>query len=139
MDALPADVPVDLPDRLDFARFVDERRPALLRTARAITRDAHTAEDLLQVVLVRVARAGRTSGSRAARDAYVRRALMNQYATWSRQQWRTPRASPPRTCPNGGRPTRRRAAATERELWPLVAGAPAPASAPPSCCATTRG
>ncbi len=123
MDALPADVPVDLSDRLDFARFVEERRPALLRTARAITRDAHSAEDLLQVVLVKVARRWADIREPGARDAYVRRALMNQYATWSRQQWRR-RELPTADLPERGPadPTPRRG--DQLELWPLVAALP---------------
>ena len=39
---------------LDFASYVAARRPALLRWARAVTGDPHTAEDVLQTSLVRV-------------------------------------------------------------------------------------
>jgi len=48
----------------DFAAYVAERRPALLRWATVVAGDPHTAEDLVQASLVRVLPGGRASGSR---------------------------------------------------------------------------
>ena len=72
----------------DFASYVAARRPALLRWARAVAGDPHSAEDLLQDSLVRVL--PRWDGIRegAAADAYVRRTITRQYVSWQRQPWR---------------------------------------------------
>lgn len=72
----------------DFASYVAARRPALLRWARAVAGDPHSAEDLLQDSLVRVL--ARWEGLRegAAADAYVRRTITRQYVSWQRQPWR---------------------------------------------------
>ena len=72
----------------DFASYVAARRPALLRWARAVAGDPHSAEDLLQDSLVRVL--PRWDGLRegAAADAYVRRTITRQYVSWQRQPWR---------------------------------------------------
>jgi RNA polymerase sigma-70 factor (sigma-E family) len=72
----------------DFASYVAARRPALLRWARSVAGDPHSAEDLLQDSLVRVL--PRWDGLRegAAADAYVRRTITRQYVSWQRQPWR---------------------------------------------------
>lgn len=81
-----------LPDEVsvvpDLASYVAARRPALLRWARAVAGDPHSAEDLLQDSLVRVL--PRWDGLRegAAADAYVRRTITHQYVSWQRQPWR---------------------------------------------------
>ncbi|SEC49688.1 RNA polymerase sigma-70 factor, sigma-E family [Nocardioides exalbidus] len=72
----------------DFAAYVDERRPALLRWARAVAGDPHTAEDLLQTSLVRVLPHWGRLRDAAAADAYVRRAILHQHVSWQRQRWR---------------------------------------------------
>lgn len=72
----------------EFAAYVAERRPALLRFARAVAGDPHTAEDLLQAALVRVLPHWGRIRERAAADAYVRRTITRQYVSWQRQPWR---------------------------------------------------
>lgn len=74
--------------RLDFEEYVVAQRPALLRVARAISRDHDTAEDLLQSTLAGVFR--RWSGIRdhRAADAYIRRAMVNTHTSWLRKRWR---------------------------------------------------
>ena len=72
----------------EFAAYVAERRPALLRFARAVAGDPHTAEDLLQAALVRVLPHWGRIRERAAADAYVRRTITRQHVSWQRQPWR---------------------------------------------------
>ncbi|HEX5995032.1 MAG TPA: SigE family RNA polymerase sigma factor [Jiangellales bacterium] len=69
-----------------FAEFVTARSPRLLRTAYLLTQDWAQAEDLLQTALVRAWRAwGRID---ADPEPYVRRILVNVYASWWRRRWR---------------------------------------------------
>jgi RNA polymerase sigma-70 factor (sigma-E family) len=71
-----------------FRDYVAARQRALLRTARMLTGNQHTAEDLVQATLERVW----PRWSRVVRDgepdAYVRRVLVNTYSTWWRRKWR---------------------------------------------------
>ena len=72
-----------------FRDYVAARQRALLRTARMLTGNQHTAEDLVQAALERVW----PRWSRVVRDgdpdAYVRRVLVNTYSTWWRRKWRS--------------------------------------------------
>ena len=72
----------------DFASYVAARRPTLLRWARAVAGDPHSAEDLLQDSLVRVLPRWEGLRERGAADAYVRRTITRQYVSWQRQPWR---------------------------------------------------
>lgn len=71
-----------------FRDYVAARQRALLRTARMLTGNQHTAEDLVQTALERVW----PRWSRIVRDgdpdAYVRRVMVNTYSTWWRRKWR---------------------------------------------------
>ena len=71
-----------------FRDYVAARQRALLRTARMLTGNQHTAEALVQATLERVW----PRWSRIVRDgdpdAYVRRVLINTYSTWWRRKWR---------------------------------------------------
>ncbi|UMG94306.1 SigE family RNA polymerase sigma factor [Nocardioides sp. TF02-7] len=81
--------PVDA--RVDFDDFVAARSQALLRTAYLLTRDHGLAEDLLQTALSKAWFAwSRVDGQP---EAYVRKILVNTYASWWRRRW------------NGERPT----------------------------------
>jgi RNA polymerase sigma-70 factor (sigma-E family) len=85
---------------VDFDAYVAERRPALLRWARAVTGDSHAAEDLLQDSLARVLPRWGSIREGAAADAYVRRTITRQYVSWQRQPWRrdeVPSAALPET------------------------------------------
>lgn len=125
-----------LPDEVsvvpDFASYVAARRPALLRWARAVAGDPHSAEDLLQDSLVRVL--PRWDGLRegAAADAYVRRTITRQYVSWQRQPWRrdeiasaTVPETEPEAVPEAG-PASRQGATLDRagRLWDLVLALP---------------
>ncbi|GAA1372445.1 SigE family RNA polymerase sigma factor [Catellatospora chokoriensis] len=69
-----------------FAEFVATRSPRLLRTAYLLTHDWGQAEDLLQTSLVKAWGAWRRID--ADPEPYVRRILVNTYATWWRRRWR---------------------------------------------------
>ena len=73
---------------LDFASYVAARRPALLRWARAVSGDPHTAEDLVQVSLVRVLARWGSLRVKTAADAYVRRTITRQHVSSHRRPWR---------------------------------------------------
>jgi RNA polymerase sigma-70 factor (sigma-E family) len=115
-----------VPATVEFADYVRERRTALLRAARAISTDPDLAEDLLQTVLGKVGSRWGAIRNHGAADAYVRRAMVNQQASWYREKWRklevvtsqppepTPDASPAGTGHDWG----------DLQLWPLVAALP---------------
>jgi len=68
-----------------FEEFVAARSAALLRTAYLLTRDRTLAEDLLQTALTKAYLAwGRVEGNP---EPYVRRILINTYASWWRRKW----------------------------------------------------
>jgi RNA polymerase sigma-70 factor (sigma-E family) len=68
-----------------FDEFVAARSPRLLRTAYLLTRDHALAEDLLQTALTKAYLAwSRVEGDP---EPYVRRILVNTYASWWRRKW----------------------------------------------------
>ncbi|MBZ5733205.1 SigE family RNA polymerase sigma factor [Nocardioides sp. TRM66260-LWL] len=72
-------------DRADFDEFVASRSSALLRLAFLLTRDHALAEDLLQTALTKAWFAwARLDG---APEPYVRKVLVNTYASWWRRRW----------------------------------------------------
>jgi len=68
-----------------FEHFVATRSTRLLRTAYLLTQDQHLAEDLLQTSLAKAWRSWSRIDS--DHDAYVRKILVNTYATWWRRKW----------------------------------------------------
>ena len=69
-----------------FEEFVAARSATLLRTAYLLTRDHGLAEDLLQTALTKAYLAwSRIDGDP---EPYVRRILVNTYASWWRRKWR---------------------------------------------------
>ena len=83
-----------MPDRgsscdAEFVEFVTGAHISLLRTARLLTGDRHTAEDLLQTALVRVYTRWSRSASWESPHAYARKVVVNLYATWRRRRWHT--------------------------------------------------
>jgi RNA polymerase sigma-70 factor (sigma-E family) len=68
-----------------FDEFVAARSTRLLRTAYLLTHDHALAEDLLQTALTKAYLAwGRVEGHP---EPYVRRILVNTYASWWRRKW----------------------------------------------------
>ena len=62
---------------LDFAEFVREVSPRLLRTAYLLSANQHVAEDLVQEALERACRRWRRIAATEAPEAYVRRIVIN--------------------------------------------------------------
>lgn len=69
----------------EFEAFVASRSARLLRTAFLLTRDHGKAEDLLQTALAKTWLAWSRIDEP---DAYVRKVLVNTYATWWQRRWR---------------------------------------------------
>lgn len=87
----------------DFARFVADRSPRLLRVAWLLTGDAGRAEDLLQTALAIVWPKWRRIVEGGNPEAYVRRVLVTKFLSWQRRHWRfeVPTGSlPDRTTPD---------------------------------------
>jgi RNA polymerase sigma-70 factor (sigma-E family) len=71
--------------RPEFDDFVAARSGRLLRTSYLLTRDHGLAEDLLQTALTKAWFAWpRISGNP---EAYVRKVIVNTYASWWRRRW----------------------------------------------------
>jgi RNA polymerase sigma-70 factor (sigma-E family) len=69
----------------EFDQFVVARSTALLRTAYLLTHDHALAEDLLQTALSKAWFSwGRIDGNP---EPYVRKILVNTYASWWRRKW----------------------------------------------------
>jgi RNA polymerase sigma-70 factor (sigma-E family) len=72
-------------ERVGFDEFVAARSSGLLRTAYLLTHDHALAEDLLQTALTKAWFAwDRVSGHP---EPYVRKILVNTYASWWRRRW----------------------------------------------------
>lgn len=115
------------PVTVEFADYVRERRSALLRAAYAIATDPDLAEDLLQTTLAKVGSRWSAIRNHGAADAYIRRAMVNQQASWYREKWRhrevaTCQLPEPSADLVEGRSGRDR---EDLQLWPLVAALPA--------------
>lgn len=101
---------------VDFDDFVAARSSALLRTAYLLTHDHALAEDLLQTALTRAWFAwSRVEGHP---EPYVRRILVNTYASWWRRRWNG-------EVPTGDLPERPVADGdTDHDLWTAMARLP---------------
>ena len=71
-----------------FARFVEVRERSLQRTAWLLTGDWALAEDLVQTALARSWPRWERIRRRDDPEIYVRRVLVNTWATWRRRRWR---------------------------------------------------
>src|SRR4249919_3591537 len=71
--------------RVDFDEFVAARSSGLLRTAYLLTHDHALAEDLLQTSLAKAWFAWKRIDGNP--EPYVRRILVNTYASWWRRRW----------------------------------------------------
>ncbi len=70
---------------VDFESFVAARSGHLLKTAYVLTHDHARAEDLLQTAL---AKAWLAWSRISDHEAYVRKVMVNTYASWWRRRWR---------------------------------------------------
>ena len=124
----PADgADVELDERLapvaaeaDFDGFVAARSTALLRTAYLLTHDHAAAEDLLQTALARSWSAWRRIDGDP--EPYVRRVLVNTYASWWRRRWNGER--PADELPDAGVPDAAATSDTRHDLWTAMARLP---------------
>ncbi|MER7279590.1 sigma factor [Dactylosporangium sp. NPDC000244] len=73
-----------------FHAYVSGRLAALSRLAFLLCGDRHTAEDLVQVTLIRVAARRERVIAGGDPDPYVRRAMVNQHVSLWRRRWRLP-------------------------------------------------
>jgi RNA polymerase sigma-70 factor (sigma-E family) len=80
-------VNVDASHQAEFREFVAARGAALFRVAHGLTGSQHAAEDLLQAALERAVTRWRHIDDP---EAYVRRALYNEYTSWRRRAARRP-------------------------------------------------
>jgi RNA polymerase sigma-70 factor (sigma-E family) len=86
----------------EFVRFVDQPQRALQRTAWLLTGDWALAEDLVQTALARTWPRWERIKRRDDPEIYVRRVMVNTWATWSRRRWRIER--PAANMPDGAAP-----------------------------------
>lgn len=89
-------------DPQGFAEFVEARERALQRTAWLLTGDWALAEDLVQTALVRSWSRWERIRRRDDPEVYVRKAMINIWATWARRRWHGER--PTGTMPEGPAP-----------------------------------
>ena len=98
---------------VDFDGFVVARSSSLLRTAYLLTHDHALAEDLLQTALTKAWFAwDRVEGNH---EAYVRKILVNTYATWWRRKWNGEQVTDELPEPAGADSSS--AAETGHDLW----------------------
>jgi RNA polymerase sigma-70 factor (sigma-E family) len=71
---------------MDFDEFARERMPSLVRFATAVCADGGVAEDVVQEVLGRIYRDWPRIDALDAAEAYVRKAIVNEYLSW-RRKW----------------------------------------------------
>lgn len=97
----------------EFDQFVVARSTALLRTAYLLTHDHALAEDLLQTALSKAWFSwGRIDGNP---EPYVRKILVNTYASWWRRKWRGELAT--EELPERGEVDATEAVGASHDLW----------------------
>lgn len=103
----------------DFDEFVAARSTRLLRTAYLLTRDHALAEDLLQTALTKAWFAW--SRIESDPEPYVRKILVNTFATWWRRKWNGEHAyaEPPEPDPGPGDDSDQR-----QDLWSAMGRLP---------------
>jgi len=72
----------------DFTAYVRARQKSFARFAYLLTGDPHSAEDLVQSALAKVYGRWDHVSSVESPDAYVRKVMVNEHASWWRRQWR---------------------------------------------------
>ena len=72
----------------DFTAYVRARQKSFARFAYLLTGDRHSAEDLVQSALAKVYGRWDHVSMVESPDAYVRKVMVNEHASWWRRQWR---------------------------------------------------
>ena len=106
--------------RVSFDAFVIGRTDRLLRTAYLLTRDHALAEDLLQAALTKAWTAWRRID--AEPEAYVRKIMINTYASWWRRKWTGER--PTEVLPDAAGASEIEAHAERSDLWTALGRLP---------------
>jgi RNA polymerase sigma-70 factor (sigma-E family) len=75
-------------DTLEFREFIAARLDSLRRTAFVLSRDWHTADDLVSETVIKLLRMWRRIDKDANPDAYVHRILINVWLDERRRPWR---------------------------------------------------
>lgn len=90
----------------DFAAFAATVAPRLLRSARLLTGDHHTAEDLVQATLLKLYVHWRGSSRWNSPLAYAQRSLYATFCSWRGRRWNGehPTATPPERADDRGAP-----------------------------------
>jgi RNA polymerase sigma-70 factor (sigma-E family) len=111
-------------DRVGFDEFVAARSTSLLRTAYLLTRDHALAEDLLQTALTKAWFAWPRIECNP--EAYVRKILVNTFASWWRRKWNGEHSHGELPEPDPSHPRRdEHAGADERhDLWEAMGRLP---------------
>ena len=112
--------PRTAPNQVPFEGFVAARSDHLLRTAYLLTRDHQLAEDLLQTALAKAWGAWKRIDT--DHEAYVRRILVNTYASWWRRKWNGERPSDALPDAGGANPTD--AVSDRFDLWEAIGRLP---------------
>lgn len=107
-------------DAVDFDDFVAARSTQLLRTAYLLTHDHALAEDLLQAALTKSWFAWKRIQGEP--EPYVRKVLVNTYASWWRRKWNGESAT--EVLPEPGVPDQTGSLAIGKDLWDAVGRLP---------------
>jgi len=99
--------------RVEFDEFVAARSSGLLRTAYLLTRDHALAEDLLQTALAKAWFSWKRVAGNP--EPYVRKILVNTYASWWRRKWNGEHAHD--VLPDRGTPDRSDHVSGAHDLW----------------------
>jgi RNA polymerase sigma-70 factor (sigma-E family) len=105
-----------------FAALVEERSPALLRTAYVVVGDRQLAQDLLQEALVKAYVAWPRLRDTAKAESYVRRTIVTTAISWRRR--RSFHERPVEVVPEGMDSDRTERLATQDDLWKQVCDLP---------------
>ena len=110
-------------DRVDsFDAFVTTRGPALLRFAYLLSRDRHQAQDLVQEALCKTHRRWNRVDQP---EAYVRRAILNDFLSWRRRRASGELVTDELPEPSGARSGGHATANADRDaMWQLLARLP---------------
>jgi RNA polymerase sigma-70 factor (sigma-E family) len=120
MDELAAAPAPEDAGSVPFEAFVAASGDRLLRTAYLLTRDHALAEDLLQTALTKSWSRWRRIGGDP--EPYVRRVLVNTYASWWRRRWNGER--PTEVLPDVAADDPYEAHAERRDLWAALGRLP---------------
>jgi len=120
MDHLDPGYAARTPAGVPFEAFVVAQGDRLLRTAYLLTRDHALAEDLLQTALTKAWTAWRRIETDP--EPYVRKIMVNTYATWWRRRWNGER--PAAVLPDVVSPSEIDGHADRRDLWTALGRLP---------------